>query len=145
MKWLHFIVQYSLGSFVSFSQCSRLNEFVWLLDLCLKPISASPMKFVYGWADSTWFVLRKWLFGLQIFHLQSSCPLFLSGIVQNFYIVIVYNWFYVLHAMGKCGSNRLKEILPVFAETFLLNGGLNHRIFLMLTISLMVSVCRFIC
>ena len=35
-------------------------------------------------------------------------------------------WFF-----GKCRSNRLKKDFPIFVETFLLNGGLNHMIFLL--------------
>ena len=43
VKWLRFIVQYYLDSSMLFSWCSRLNDFLWLLSLCLKSVSAVPM------------------------------------------------------------------------------------------------------
>ena len=55
-----FIVQYSLDSSVSFLWCSRLNDFVWFLNLCLKSVSAVPMYFFRcSWAGSTLSVLCK--------------------------------------------------------------------------------------
>ena len=35
--------------------------------------------------------------------------------------------------LWKCRSNMLKKDFPIFVETFLLNGGLNHMISLKLT------------
>ena len=46
--------------------------------------------------------------------------------------------------LEKCRSNKLRKDLPIFVETFLLNGGLNHMISLTLTMSLMVSVRKYI-
>ena len=43
VNWLLFIAQKSLGSSSLFSDCSRLTDFVWLLNLCLKSVSSVPM------------------------------------------------------------------------------------------------------
>ena len=91
VKWLCFIVQYFLDSFVSFSWCSRLNDFVWLLNMCLKFASTVPIKcFVYSWDGSTWLVLCKRCLGLNIFHLEGSCFCNCTFSQSQWYLLVLF-------------------------------------------------------
>ena len=73
----------------------------------------------------------------------------LRSIVLAFHILLVYNWFYVLHgtvtywfrfywkcyskfsSLGNVSLTDLKKDFPIFLKIFLLNGWLNHMIFLL--------------
>ena len=81
------------------------------LFLQLQPSSVSAVLFKT-------FIL--WLFITDfMFCMQLTLILFLLNMLLEM-------WF-----LGKCRSNKPRKDLPIFVETFLLNGGLNHMIFLL--------------
>ena len=147
-----------------------MNDFVWLLNLHLKSVSAVPVYFpvfLRSWVCSTWSALRKWCLWWRIYHLECSYSCFcncrfprsqqycskLCGCLQLIlcfaricsllWFSFYWIWYCKCGSVGNVGLTGLKKIFH-FCRNISAERWVKPFDFSLMPTFLLVSVCGFI-